>query len=887
MIIKIAGGKDNNGNVLWKHVYSDAIRNRLRRDQNLADIPDINEARKNLGIEHVSDSVIESLVSNLESYVLTKVNELRVELNSYRINHTDVDITALDSRLTALANKVTSLTMSDVDERFNTLWDAAKREIQNYILQLFGESDGILPDFPSDFSTLHWCGTMSDFPTQPKAGWFVIINNSTTDNLAYIYTGSSWVLISCNCSHDSGGSGGDDPPSGGDPPSGDDTISGGGGDDPPSGDDPPPDDGGTSTPSNPVDPFKPTGDPEGEDQQYAYEYTFKLEENHPALGWNVFLGPTATTPRTYRFGLNADGEAVLFLPAEFAISGNSCAISQKLLLPETVTDVTKTPIELGARLVAHGADNNLIKFTISASDLDNIKTTWGVNSIVGSLLVLVYDYTSDSNDKIVNHVRFIPQETADNITSWSLFRTLTDGTVTNLRTSIKVPISVHSNNTVKYWLSDYMPVTADSEVDDTTTSCMYLQGFRLQRSNGNSQLIPEAYRAAAPLAYFAAALWQTTSEDVPDDDNPSEPNPPIIPPQPEPSDYSANATDYDSSFPNLIDLCKDRMCTLITNYVKDGYQPYNTRNWFLDFVLEEENSDLYYGKKSFTREYKPRNHYVSGHFAMHGDNAVLYLPENYFDGNYLKDIYLAPAPRKKLTVCLTGNFTEEAGRTTKQFDTDQLVQLNGNTYTLLKAEYAYNDMPLDTGYRVIAIPKDTLNCVRCGNNTDLKDIHLVLEYQFDASAIPEIDTTYYGYLRFLPMHFLDNAPDSESLSDITLYTISQSSSDYLDCATIAEKSFKHYAPTIALTDLEPTNTKARFTQLLYKYEYNFMPAIALNGGNIRDLFINSNSLLSYWLNNNRAGDPTSVSNKLPLYIDFEHKTDNMIIMVYLVTPLKE
>ena len=48
MIIKVATSKKSDGSIEWKDPYSNAIRNRLRVDLNLSDVPDKAAARRTL-----------------------------------------------------------------------------------------------------------------------------------------------------------------------------------------------------------------------------------------------------------------------------------------------------------------------------------------------------------------------------------------------------------------------------------------------------------------------------------------------------------------------------------------------------------------------------------------------------------------------------------------------------------------------------------------------------------------------------------------------------------------------------------------------------------------------------------------------------------------------
>lgn len=69
MIIKIATSKNSDGTVQWTGLYSSAIRNRLRKDLNLSDVPDIAKARKNLGIKEYMVDVIGELRDELKKYI--------------------------------------------------------------------------------------------------------------------------------------------------------------------------------------------------------------------------------------------------------------------------------------------------------------------------------------------------------------------------------------------------------------------------------------------------------------------------------------------------------------------------------------------------------------------------------------------------------------------------------------------------------------------------------------------------------------------------------------------------------------------------------------------------------------------------------------------------
>lgn len=69
MIVKVATSKNADGTVNWTSLYSSAIRNRLRKDLNLADIADPVEARKNLGIKNSMLDMSEDLQNILKEYI--------------------------------------------------------------------------------------------------------------------------------------------------------------------------------------------------------------------------------------------------------------------------------------------------------------------------------------------------------------------------------------------------------------------------------------------------------------------------------------------------------------------------------------------------------------------------------------------------------------------------------------------------------------------------------------------------------------------------------------------------------------------------------------------------------------------------------------------------
>lgn len=134
MIIKIATGKDENGNIKWTHLYSAAIRNRLRRDLNLADIPDPAEARKNLGIEAYVAEVTDDLYNRLKQYIDKQDIYYDTTLRTYIANNIETELEAHAERLDEIED--TMVTKDAFDSYFQISWDkrvpALKKELQDY-----------------------------------------------------------------------------------------------------------------------------------------------------------------------------------------------------------------------------------------------------------------------------------------------------------------------------------------------------------------------------------------------------------------------------------------------------------------------------------------------------------------------------------------------------------------------------------------------------------------------------------------------------------------------------------------------------------------------------------------------------------------------------------
>lgn len=79
MVIKVAVKKDND-KIIWRDPYSRAIRNRLRVDRNLLDVPDKEAAIANLGLIPPEEVVTKEELRN-------EINNLRVWISSNIAQH--------------------------------------------------------------------------------------------------------------------------------------------------------------------------------------------------------------------------------------------------------------------------------------------------------------------------------------------------------------------------------------------------------------------------------------------------------------------------------------------------------------------------------------------------------------------------------------------------------------------------------------------------------------------------------------------------------------------------------------------------------------------------------------------------------------------------------
>ena len=156
MIIKVATGKDENNKIQWMPLYAAAIRNRLRRDNNLSDVTDIVAARENLGIDSNFLSVFNTFRNDITQYINEQIMKEGEDVATVLAQISDI-LTALTLRLSSWENALTAN------------WGNGDVDLDNY---------------------LYYVGEMANFPETPKVGWTVCI-----DGVIYLYTGSAWVQL--------------------------------------------------------------------------------------------------------------------------------------------------------------------------------------------------------------------------------------------------------------------------------------------------------------------------------------------------------------------------------------------------------------------------------------------------------------------------------------------------------------------------------------------------------------------------------------------------------------------------------------------------------------------------------------------------------------------
>lgn len=119
-LVKWVKGKKSNGEAIWEGIYDNALRNRLRRDKNLADLTNKADARKNLELigdnveTHYHDSRYMPYIKTLQGdtkALRTDMTQAQNDINAHtnRLNGHDTDITNLQSRATKLESRATDL----------------------------------------------------------------------------------------------------------------------------------------------------------------------------------------------------------------------------------------------------------------------------------------------------------------------------------------------------------------------------------------------------------------------------------------------------------------------------------------------------------------------------------------------------------------------------------------------------------------------------------------------------------------------------------------------------------------------------------------------------------------------------------------------------------
>ena len=98
MLLKVATGIDDNGNVSWSTLYANAIRARLKRDMNLSDVPDKKLGRDNLG---VTTAILEAEREAIEISKNDTYKHLEVLKQSIipRVNQVEEDIFQLSENI--------------------------------------------------------------------------------------------------------------------------------------------------------------------------------------------------------------------------------------------------------------------------------------------------------------------------------------------------------------------------------------------------------------------------------------------------------------------------------------------------------------------------------------------------------------------------------------------------------------------------------------------------------------------------------------------------------------------------------------------------------------------------------------------------------------------
>jgi len=354
MIIKVATGKDENNNIQWTPLYAAAIRNRLRRDNNLSDVTDIVAARENLGIDSNFVSIFQSFKDDITQYVNEQIMKEGEDVATVLAQISDI-LTALTLRLSSWENALT------------TNWGGSSVDLENY---------------------LYYVGEMANFPESPQVGWTVCI-----DGIIYLYTGSAWVQLNGTITA-GGGSG---------------TIEGGGG----SGILPYP---AVKYDNYSIPKVTETFPVLVDADQCRYRLIFPLEAAPTTEQGLMISGYNTREAYTHyvkgRFAMHGSN-AVLYLPKSFAIQNNDRAMTQRIFPPE---GVTRDPIDISNDLTfeydAMPPSSQYIVVRLTSSVLNSIRDTWGMANITGMRLVLDYSYAQGlavGSDVTVKIYRFVPE----------------------------------------------------------------------------------------------------------------------------------------------------------------------------------------------------------------------------------------------------------------------------------------------------------------------------------------------------------------------------------------------------------------------------------------------------------------------------------------------
>lgn len=192
MLIKVAVKRENNGTIVWKDPYAASIRNRLRIDQNLADLSDKAAARANLGIS----ALLDSLRSEITGAMDAKFEALKSEINSKNAEQ--------DNKIQELFDALSGI-RSDINAAINDIKGYVDQQIQNLRGSVSDTTSGLASDILSRMeklpvgSIVPFVGNMGSIP----AGWAVCDGNNGTIDLR------DWFLIGTSDSGRIGATGGE------------------------------------------------------------------------------------------------------------------------------------------------------------------------------------------------------------------------------------------------------------------------------------------------------------------------------------------------------------------------------------------------------------------------------------------------------------------------------------------------------------------------------------------------------------------------------------------------------------------------------------------------------------------------------------------------------